>query len=165
MRTFVGIACALLATLAAAASPDTSVVIGHGVSNAFLSKLPCAPGSVCLDSRYLWIIDATQTAVGPTIVGTVRAVAEQHVDAAPEFVKAVELFVLRPISDVALRETSGAEFQVVALSARDPQGRYCLPVAPGDVGINLPPSEVVTAGGSYCFSASALASNNRLRGP
>jgi hypothetical protein len=155
---------ALVITSAATASD--SVVLGHGVSNAFLSQEPCAQPSPCVDASYVWVLDATRTVVGPNVAGRVRAIATQHTAATPQFVKSVELFVLRPIGDQSLKRTSRAKFYLVALSARNPDNRYCLTVKPSDVGLHLEPSMVTrdtTTG--YCFSATALASNNRWRGP
>ena len=150
-----------------AAVAADSVVLGHGVSNAFLSNPPCAEHSLCLDANYVWVLDAERTLSGPKVTGRVKAIATQHADATTRFVRSVELFVLRPIQDASVRRSSGAEFYLVSLSPRDAQGRYCLSVNPSTVGLTLDPAEVSVGGdsGSFCFSAAALASNNRWRGP
>jgi hypothetical protein len=79
----------------------------------------------------------------------------------------VELFVLRRLHDSALQKVSGAKYSLVSLSPRDSQGRYCLSVAPKDVGLKVEASEVSVdpSSGYFCFKATALASNNRWRGP
>jgi hypothetical protein len=155
---------ALASTAAVAAD---SVVLGHGVSNAFLSSLPCAGNSVCLDAQYVWVLDAGRTLSGPKVTGRVKAIATQHTEATARFVNSVELFILRPIKDASVRRSSRAAFYLVSLSPRDAQGRYCLSVNPSTVGLTLDPSEISVDGdsGSFCFSAAALASNNRRRGP
>jgi hypothetical protein len=101
MRSLV-IACAFVVSRSLAAAAD-SVVLGQGISNSFLAKLPCAANSLCLGSRYMWPINASQTIGGPRIVGTVRAIAEQHTDVTTEYLRSVELFVLRPITNSAHR--------------------------------------------------------------
>ena len=154
------------AITAPAAAAD-SVVLGRGVSNAFLSNQPCADPSLCMDANYVWVLDADRTVVGPAVVGRVRAIASQHTDATSEFVKSVELFVLRPIQDPSLQESSGAKYYLVSVSAKDSRGRDCLNVKPADVGLRLDTSEVMVdpSSGSFCFEASVLAANNRWRGP
>jgi hypothetical protein len=153
--------------IAGPAVAEDSVVLGHGISNAFLSNLPCTPGSICMDANYVWILDADRTVAGPRITGQVRAISAQHIGATDLFVKSVELFVLRPIHDSALQKVSGAKYSLVSLSPRDSQGRYCLSVAPKDVGLKVEDSEVSVdpSSGYFCFKATALASNNRWRGP
>jgi hypothetical protein len=91
----------LLGTLAIAtpALAEDSVVLGHGVSNAFLGELPCPERSLCVDANYVWVLDADRTVAGPGVTGRVRAIATQHTDATAQFVKSVELFVLSPIQD------------------------------------------------------------------
>ena len=140
-----------------------SVVLGHGVSNAFLSKPPCLEHSLCMDASYVWVLDADHTVAGPLVSGRVRVIATQHTDATGEFVRSVELFVLSPITDSTLRKSSGATFYLISLSPRDSQGRYCISVKPSDVGLKLDPSEVAVDPdrGRSCFKASVLASNNR----
>jgi hypothetical protein len=152
---------------ASAAAAEDSVVLGHGVSNAFLRKLPCTEHTACLDANYVWVLDVDRTVAGPHVTGRVRAIATQHTDATAEFVKSVELFVLSPIQDSALQKSSGATYYLVSLSPRDSQGRYCLSVRPSDAGLKLGASVVATdpRSGYFCFSAAALASNNRWRGP
>jgi hypothetical protein len=152
-------ACAIASSAVAA----DSVVLGHGVRNAFLSIQPCPQDSLCLDSNYLWTFDADRTVVGPPVAGRVLAVASQHMDANESFVKAVELFVLRPLKDPKLRGSSGAKYYLVSLSARDASGRYCLSVNPRDVGLKLESSEVAidATTGYFCFRASLLRRNDR----
>jgi hypothetical protein len=133
-----------------------SVVIGHGISNSFLSRVPCPAGAVCLDAQYLWVLNSARTVTGPPVNGRVRAISLQHVDATQQFVDSVELFVLRPIKDAALRRSSGAHFYVVSLSPRDSAGRYCLSVRPETVGLRLDSSEVHSDADSYCFDAHLL---------
>ena len=144
-----------------------SVVLGHGVSSAFLSNVPCTERSLCVDALYVWVLDASNTVVGPRVTGRVRAIATQHSDATGQFVRSVELFVLSPIADSTLQKSSGAKFYLIALSPRDLRGRYCISVKPNDVGLKLDPSEVTvdSDSGYFCFNASVLASNNRWRGP
>jgi hypothetical protein len=151
----------------AAAVAADSVVLGHGVSNAFVSAPPCPAGSACMEANYLWVLEADRTITGPDIKGKVRAIAVQHTDATAKFVTSVELFVLRPIQDPSMRKSLGADYYLVSLSPRDPQGQYCLSLNPGDVGLKLDASEVRvdTSSGHFCFSATALTSNNRWRGP
>jgi hypothetical protein len=132
------------------------VVIGHGISNSFLSKVDCPAGSICLDAQYLWVLTSTRTVVGPPIKGQVRAISMQHAQATQQFVTSVELFVLRPIESATLRSSSGADFYILALSPRDSAGRYCLPVDPVMFGLYLDPAKVRAAEGSYCFDAQSL---------
>lgn len=140
-------------TPAAAAGINASVVLGHGVSNTFFSKASCARDSVCLDSWYVWKITVTQTVAGAAVPGIVSVLAEQHTEATTEFVRSVELFVLRPVTDAALSAASHSNFEVLAMSARDDHGRYCLPFTPSDVGLKLAPTEVDHSGDRYCFTA------------
>jgi hypothetical protein len=144
-----------------------SVVLGHGVSNAFLSPQPCPEGSICMDSNYVWVLHADRTVAGPTVTGRVRAIASQHTEATSQFVKSVELFVLRPIQDPSVRKSSGAEYYLVSPSRKNTLGQYCLLVRPADVGLALNAAEVKvdSDNGYFCFSSRVLASNNRWRGP
>ena|ERR1700730_11782664 len=153
--------------LSSGAVAADSVVFGHGVSNKFLAEAPCPGSGLCMDASYVWVIDAVRTIVGPNVAGRVRAIASQHTDATSAFVKSVELFVLRPIKESKLRKSSGAEYYLVSLSPRDSANRYCLSVKPSDVGLKLSASDVVVDAdsGGFCFTAAALASNNRWRGP
>ena len=114
-----------------------SVVVGHGISNSYFSDARCAPDLICMEARYLWILDVRRTVSGPSVVGRIRVVASQHTDANEQFVKSVELFVLKPIDDSSLQRTSGARYYLVALSARDSSGNYCLSVDPGGAGLKL----------------------------
>jgi hypothetical protein len=150
----------VLALIALAAGSSAyaadSVVLGHGISNSFLSKVECPAGSICPDAQYLWVLTSNRTVVGPPVNGRVRAISMQHTDATQQFVTSVELFVLRPIESAAIRSSSGADFYIVALSPRDPAGHYCLPVNPATVGLHLDPTKVRAAEGSYCFDAQSL---------
>ena len=156
-------ACAL-ATPAAALAAD-SVVLGHGVSNAFHTSSPCPPD--CMGAEYIWVLDAHRTVSGPKVTGRIRAITFQHTDATSQYVKSVELFVLRPIEDASIRKSSGADYYLVSLSPRDSRGRYCLNMKPSELDLTVAASEVTVdaSSGYYCFKASALASNNRWRGP
>jgi hypothetical protein len=157
----IAILFALLASFAA--MPADSVILGHGVSNAFLSLPPCPEDFICMDANYKWILDAVHTVVGPSIVGRVTAITSQHTDATAKFVTLVELFILRPIDDKSLRESSGANYYLILLSPRYPHGRYCLGQDPSGFGVKLDPSQVkVDENGYFCFPARALASNKRL---
>jgi len=149
------------------ATAADSIVLGRGVSSAFLSRQPCPQGAICMDANYIWILDADQTISGPAVTGRVRAVTSQHTDATATFVRSVQLFVLRPIKNPALRRSSRADYFIVSLSPRDERGRYCLSVNPTDVGLKLDPSkvEVEASSGYFCFNATALESNNRSSGP
>jgi hypothetical protein len=152
---------------------EDSVILGHGVSNAFLALPPCPQpaypnfANICLDANYVWVINAVHTVAGPMISGSVRAFSVQHTRATAQFVKSVELFVLRPIADPAIRRSAKARYYLVTFSSRDAQGRYCLPLSPTEVGLKLTPAEVKVdaVSGDFCFSASALASNSRWSGP
>ena len=159
----------LLGALAVAtpAMAEDSVVLGHGVSNAFLSHQPCSPDYICVDGNYVWVLDATRTVAGPSVSGRIRAIVSQHTAANSRFVQSVEIFVLRPIDDSALQRSSGAKYYLISLSPRDADGRYCLSVAPKDVGLKLDASAVSVdpASGYFCFKATTVASNNRWRGP
>jgi hypothetical protein len=143
-------------TLGSSAFARDSVVIGRGISNSFLSKVDCPVGTICLDAQYLWVLISNRTVVGPPVEGQIRAISMQHTDAIQQFVTSVELFVLRPIESATIRSSSGADFYIVALSPRDPAGRYCLSVNPATVGLHLDPTRVRAAGGSYCFDAQSL---------
>jgi hypothetical protein len=107
---------------------------------------------------YQWVIDVKRTVAGPTVNGRVTALIQQHMGATPRFVESVKLFVLRPIPDAALRESSGANFYLVSVSPRDDKGMYCLSVNPRDVGLNIQKSRVTINpnGDGYCFEALLL---------
>jgi hypothetical protein len=154
--------CALIAGPVVAAD---SVVIGHAVSNHFLSLPPCpddgANGlvAICLDANYVWELKAVRTIAGPPVEGIVRAIASQHTQAKSEFVRSVELFVLRPITDQALRKSSRSNYYIVELSAKDSDDRYCLSMQPAKVGLQLDSSQVVANNdGDFCFKANLLGS-------
>jgi hypothetical protein len=132
---------------------DDSVIIGRGISNSFQFKVDCPADWLCVDAQYLWVLSADRTVVGPPIEGKVRAIAIQHVDATQTYVNSVELFVLSRISGPS---PSGADFWIVALSPRYPDGRYCLSVDPSAIGLRLDPAKVSAHDGSYCFDARLL---------
>jgi hypothetical protein len=154
MNRLVTTLVALLVGVPAFASD--SVVIGHGISNSFLSNGECPVNSLCLDAQYLWILTSNRTIAGPLVNGRVRAISMQHTDATRTFVTSVEFFVLRPIESAAIRSSTGATFYIVSLSPRYPDGRYCLSVDPSTVGLILDPATVLATEGSYCFDATGL---------
>jgi hypothetical protein len=160
-----------LLSVVAIASPavaEDSVVLGHGVSNVFLSHQPCPQSAdpnltnICMDGNFVWVLDALHTVSGPTISGRIRALSSQHTYARAQFVKSVELFVLRPIDDPAMRRAAKAKYYLITLSPRDSQGRYCLSLSPAEVGLKLDPADVKldAVSGGFCFPARALASNS-----
>ena len=133
-----------------------SVVLGHGIANQYYASLPCPADSICLDAQYRWELEAARTIVGPLVKGRVRALISQHTDATRKFVQSVELFVLRPIQDPALREASGAQYYLVSLSPLYEKNQYCLSVRPSEVGLAVPESQIIKNEGSYCFPGSLL---------
>jgi len=139
--------------LAAVASAD-SVVLGKGISNAYAADLACPADQICLDSVYLWEFEAKRTVAGEPVVGRVKALFTQHVDATPKFVRSVELFVVRPIDDAAVRQAYGASYYLVGLSPRYEGSTYCLPVRPDEIGLVMSPSDVSVDpdSGYYCFA-------------
>jgi hypothetical protein len=151
MNRFVASLVALL--VAAPAFAGDSVLIGRGLSNSFLANVDCPAAALCLDAQYLWVLRADRTVAGPPIKGKVRAISMQHTDATQKFVSSVELFVLSRIPSLS---SNGAEFRIIALSPRYPDGRYCLSVDPSIVGLHLDPAKVSGGEGSYCFDARAL---------
>jgi hypothetical protein len=105
----------------------------------------------------MWVLHAERTVVGPSVFGTVKAIASQHTEARSEFVRSVELFVLRPIEDRQLRKSSGAQYYIVALSPKDSNGRYCLQVELEEVGLRLDKADIIAGdGGAACFKAELL---------
>jgi hypothetical protein len=130
-----------------------SVVLGKGISNTYAGDLACQLNEICLDSVYVWEFDAIRTVSGPAVTGRVRAIIAAHGDATVEFVRSVELFVVRRIDDPAVQEAYGAEYHLVSLSPRYERSRYCLAVDPKDIGLSLPVSEVTIDPDSeyYCF--------------
>ena len=148
----------LLVAVASPASAIDSVVIGKGVSNTFAYKVNCPPDFVCLDAMYQWVIDVDRTVVGPAAKGRITALVAQHVDATPQFVKSSRLFVLRPIQDLLLPDTFGANFYLLSVSPPDNMGRYCLSVNPGDVGLKIDQSRVTidSNSGNFCFDSVLL---------
>src|SRR4051812_32664287 len=87
-----------------------SVVLGHGLSNAFFGEIECQPTDLCMDSLYVWQLDAKQTLAGPRVQGRVRAVIAVHGPATSGFVKSVELFVLRPVEGARTNDSKSVEF-------------------------------------------------------
>lgn len=147
--------CMTVATFAA-----DSVVLGHGIRNYFLSMPPCPKDAdsgltaICMDGNYVWVLKAQRTLVGPRVAGTVRAISSQHGAAVSEFVKSVELFVLTPIDDLALRKSSHADYYIVELSPRYSDDRYCLSDKPTDVGLHVDQADItIDATGYNCFRA------------
>jgi hypothetical protein len=145
------------------ASAVDSVVLGHGISNRFLSTPPCPQDAdanyvtVCMDGDFMWVLHAERTVVGPHISGTVKAIASQHTEVRSEFVRSVELFVLRPIEDRQLRKSSGARYYIMALSPKDSKGCYCLQVQLEEVGLRLDKADIIAGdGGAACFKAELL---------
>ena len=142
--------------IAPAAIASDSVVIGRGISNAYFASVPCPSDYICLDGQYLWTFLSGRTVAGPVVHGEVRGIFMQHTEAKPQFVNAVELFVLRPIDDATLRTSSGADFYIIALSTRHTTGRYCLPMDPKTVHLHIHVSEISRDDGAYCFDAHLL---------
>lgn len=136
-----------------------SVVLGRGINNEFFAEIECSPADLCMDSLYVWELDAKQTLAGPRIKGRVRAVIAAHTFATSKYVSSVELFVLRP-SEGAEGSTS-PEFNLIALSPRYRGNKYCLPVDPLSVGLDVKATR--SADGLFCFSrASVLRPNKSL---
>jgi hypothetical protein len=159
----------LIAAPSSAFSSD-SVVLGHGISNYFLSKQPCPQpegsnlANICLDANFIWVLSAKRTIVGPPIRGTIRAIFSQHVAATSKFVRSTELFVLRPIDDPVLRKSSHAEYYLVDLSIKGSDGRYCLWDKPEEVGLRLKDTDVVVRDeGQSCFDATLITERSTLR--
>ena len=148
----------VLAAIATKVYGEDSVVLGRGISNEYASDLPCSKDSICMNSMYMWTFAAKRTIVGPEVKGKVRFLAAQHTDATPKFVKSVELFVLRPIDDKKVAETSGAQYYLLSLSPRYENGTYCISVNPEEVGLRLQKSDVSIDRESnyYCFKKSRL---------
>ena len=149
---------AFLVAVACPAFGTDTVVIGRGISNTFAFKMSCPPDLVCLDAMYQWVIDVKRTVAGPAVKGHVTALVAQHVDATPQIVESTRLFVLRPIQDLPVPDTFGANFYLLAVSPRDNMGRYCLSVNPRDVGLKIDRSRVNidSNSGNFCFDAVLL---------
>ena len=145
-------------TLASPVPGADTVAIGKGIANSFASDLTCEDQTICLDSLYVWIFDATRTVSGPTVKGRTKALIAQHVDATPQFVKSIELFVLRPIEDAKLRRSSGANYYLLSVSPRYADDTYCVSVDPDDLGLKLPKLKVKrdAEGGRFCFKHNLL---------
>jgi len=139
-----------------------SVILGSGLPNYFLAIPSCSQDAgfttICLDADYIWVLESRHTISGPKIAGTIRAVSSQHVAASPDFLKSVELFVLRPIEDPVVRRNSHAAYYLVAVSPRDRSGLYCFSDDPAEFGLKLTDADVVRDGhGRFCFADAALA--------
>jgi hypothetical protein len=107
-----------------------------------------------MDSLYVWELDAKRTVVGPTITGRVRAVVSVHALATSEFVRSVELFVLRPVEKSEADDPRSPTFSLLALSPRYPGGKYCLYMDPRSVGLEVETS--TSSDGMFCFRRSDL---------
>jgi hypothetical protein len=157
--------CAILLALgciaAMPASAVDSVVLGRGVSNDFFAEIECSSTDLCMDSLYVWELDAKQTLAGPKVTGRVRAVIAVHTLATSKYVKSVELFVLRPAEDVKADDSKSPAFSLVALSPRYAGGKYCLHVDPRSVGLEVESAR--SADGTFCFlRADVLRPNKSL---
>ena len=128
--------------------------MGKGVSNEYVADVACTDLRACMQAVYVWEFDATRTITGPPVVGRVKVVATQHTDATSKFVRSVELFVVRPIDDPAVRKAYDAAYYLVGLSPRYERSTYCLPVNPQDIGLTLPSSQITVEpdNGHYCFA-------------
>lgn len=141
-----------------------SVVIGRGIKNYFLLVPPCPqdPDSglvaICMDAEYVWELKAYRSLVGPDIEGTVRAISYQHTEAKSEYVRSVELFVLRPISDARIQNSSHAAYYLVESSPRYADDFYCLE-DPIGLGLAIQESDIIINGnGDRCFKAGRIGS-------
>ncbi len=141
-----------------------SVVIGRGIKNYFLLVPPCPqdPDSglvaICMDAEYVWELKANRSLVGPNIEGTVRAISYQHTEAKSEYVRSVELFVLRPISDPRIQNSSHAAYYMVESSPRYADDFYCLE-DPIGLGLAIQESDIIVNGnGDRCFKAGRIGS-------
>ena len=105
--------------VAASATAAESVVLGKGVSNAYAADVACTDIRACMQAVYVWEFEATRTLAGPPVFGRVKVLATQHTDATSKFVRSVELFVVRPIDDPAVREAYDAEYYLVGLVNAD----------------------------------------------
>lgn len=152
------VALLILVLIATEVLGEDSVVLGRGISNEFVFNPPCPEGSICLNSMYLWEFSAKRTVAGPTVKGKVRFLAAQHMDAAPKYVRSVELFILRPIEDKRVVESTGAHYYLRSLSPRFDNGTYCVSVDPLEAGLELTKSDVTVDpdSGYHCFKASRL---------
>jgi hypothetical protein len=131
-----------------------SVVLGKGISNKHAGDLMCPQNGICLDSVYLWELEAKRTVSGAPISGRVKALATQHTDATPEFARSVEIFVMRPIDDQAVRERYRADYYILALSPRHDGSMYCLAIDPKEAGLEIADSQVSvdSTSGYFCFA-------------
>jgi len=157
--------CAALFALACIAAMPAlavdSVVLGRGVSNDFFAEIECSPTDLCMDSFYIWELDAKQTLAGPKVTGRVRAVIAVHTSATSKYVKSVELFVLRPVENFEANDSKSPAFNLVALSRRYAGGKYCLDVDPLSVGLEVESTR--STNGLFCFRrADVLRPNKSL---
>jgi hypothetical protein len=129
-----------------------SAYLGRGVSSVSIAEAPCAPQEICVDSVLLWTFRVDRALSGPPVKGLVRAI-EIGPLRTPRSVKAVELFVLSPISDPAVRLKFGADYRLIAFSSRDHSDNFCLATEPSTLGLHIPPAHVTgdPAGGYFCF--------------
>ena len=151
----VAIGCALPVSALAV----DSVVLGRGIKNDFFANIECSANELCMDSLYVWEIDAKRTMAGPRVSGRVRAVISVHGLASSKYVKSVELFVLRPKVNLEASDSNGPQFSLMALSPRYKGGKYCLSMDPRSVGLEV--DSVVSDEGFYCFSRKQLLRPNK----
>jgi len=131
------------------------VFLGKGISDAFLSRVNCPDHQVCMDSIYLWTFHIDKVLAGPRQSRSVRAIAYQHTYVAPEFMRSVEIFVLEPIQDQAIRSSYGADYELVSLSPREAHDQYCLSQSPRTLHLKVSRSHVTVDDDKlYCFPRS-----------
>jgi len=132
---------------------DDSVVLGSAVSNKYLVSAACDPGDLCMDSYYLWVMDARKTVAGPPVKGRIMVMAAQHAEATSKFVRSVRLFVVSRINNAETRRNSKADYSLLAASPLYEGGRYCLPMNPNSVGLPIEASHIVqeSDSGFFCF--------------
>jgi hypothetical protein len=141
-----------ISTLIQTALGADSVVLGKGINNAYIGKLPCLPNEICLDAMWVWTFEAERTLAGPPIKGTVRIFSGQDASATDKFIKSVELFVIRPIKDPKLRKITEAHYELVSLSALHEDGSYCISEDPNRLGLRLQKSQIhIDSSGYYCL--------------
>jgi hypothetical protein len=149
------LALVVLLTAPTFACGDSLVFLGKGISNTFLSRTDCPNQQLCMDSLYLWTFRVDKVLAGPRQSRSVRAIAYQHTDVTPDFIRSVELFVLEPIQDQALRSTYGANYTLVFLSPREKRDRYCLSQQPQALHLNVPLNHITIDDDKlFCFPRS-----------
>jgi hypothetical protein len=132
-----------------------SVFLGKSFENTFLSKTECQPHQLCMDSVYMWTLRVDKVLVGPRLGHEIRAIAYQHTDVASEYLRTLELFILEPILDPALRSTYGVNYKVISFSPREEHDQYCLSQPPRAVGLAVPETHVTIDDDKwYCFPRS-----------